>query len=138
MAAGRAFADTSALLAIAHARDQYHARAVTIARRFLKDGGRFVGTPLVLGELHGLLRYRRDGASARKVIRAVMDDAAYEWIDAPAELLSAAVANWIDRFPDQPFTLADAVSFETMRRERLTTAFSFDPHFRTAGFSLLG
>ena len=57
--AGRVLVDTSALLALAHRQDQYHAQAVTIARRFLGSGGRFVATPLILAELQGLLLYRR-------------------------------------------------------------------------------
>ena len=32
----------------------------------------------------------------------------------------------------------DAVSFEVMRRNRLTHAFAFDRHFEIAGFELLG
>lgn len=48
-----------------------------------------------------------------------------------------AVARWLVRFPDQRFSLTDAVSFEVMRRERVTHAFAFDKHFETAGFKLL-
>jgi predicted nucleic acid-binding protein len=55
----RALIDSSALLALANPRDQYHAPAVTIGRRFLSGGGRWVGSALVLGELHAhLLRWR--------------------------------------------------------------------------------
>lgn len=36
----------------------------------------------------------------------------------------------MERFPDQPFSLADATSFAVMERERITRAFSFDAHFR--------
>jgi predicted nucleic acid-binding protein len=41
------------------------------------------------------------------------------------------------RFEDQPFSLVDAVSFELMRREDVTSAFAFDHHFEVAGFELL-
>lgn len=61
----------------------------------------------------------------------------YEWLDAPVTLVSEAMSHWLDRFPDQSFSLADAVSFELMRRERLTQAFAFDQHYVTAGFELL-
>jgi predicted nucleic acid-binding protein len=30
----------------------------------------------------------------------------------------------------------DQISFLTMRRRKLTTAFAFDPHFKAAGFHL--
>lgn len=52
-------------------------------------------------------------------------------------LVSEAKSNWLDRFHDPSFTLADAVSFESMRREGITQAFAFDQHFVTAGFELL-
>jgi predicted nucleic acid-binding protein len=42
------------------------------------------------------------------------------------------------RFADQELSLIDAVSFEVMRRNRLTHAFAFDRRFETAGFALLG
>jgi len=133
----RALVDTSALLALASRRDQYHARAVGIARRHVGAGGRFVGTSLVLGELHGHLLYRRGPAEARDVVSALLDDSAYEWVDVPVALVRDAVSAWLERFRDQRFSMTDAVSFEVMRRERLRTAFAFDEDFETAGYSLL-
>jgi predicted nucleic acid-binding protein len=41
------------------------------------------------------------------------------------------------RFSDQDFSLIDLVSFEVMRRSRVTHAFAFDRHFAIAGFELL-
>ena len=135
--ASRVLVDTSALLALASRRDQYHGRAVGLARRFLSAGGRFVGTSLVLGELHGHLRYRRGPAEARAVAGALLDDPAYEWLDVPVALVRDALSAWLERFRDQRFSLTAAVSFEVMRRQRLKTAFAFDRDFETAGYSLL-
>jgi predicted nucleic acid-binding protein len=133
----RAAVDTGALLALANPRDRYHEAALQIARRFIGQGGRFVGTTLVLAELHGhLLRYRPP-AAAVAVLRAVTADRVYDWRDANTEMVDAALNAWMDRFPDQRFSLTDAVTFELMRRERLTEAFAFDDHFRVAGFRLL-
>lgn len=135
--ASRALVDASALLALASRRDQYHARAVGLARRFLASGGRLVGTSLVLGELHGHLLYRRSPAEARAVVSALLDDPAYEWLDVSVALVREAASGWLERFPDQRFSMTDAVSFEVMRRERLRTAFAFDRDFETAGYALL-
>jgi predicted nucleic acid-binding protein len=52
-------------------------------------------------------------------------------------LVSDSVTHWLNRFRDQAFTLVDAVSFEVMKRERITHAFAFDHHFTVAGFALL-
>jgi hypothetical protein len=133
----RAAIDTGALLALASSRDQHHDAARRIARGFLDAGGRFAGTTLVLAELHGHLLRRVDAARAAEVLRAVMADKGYEWHDTTTDLVDAALSAWIGRFNDQRFSLTDAVTFELMRRERLTEAFAFDEHFTVAGFRLL-
>jgi len=53
MSIARAAMDTGALLALASPRDQYHTRAVETATAHLRSGGRWVGSVLVLAELHG-------------------------------------------------------------------------------------
>jgi predicted nucleic acid-binding protein len=135
--AGRALADTSALLAVASRDDQYHVRATEVGRHHLRAGGRLVSTTLVLSELHARLLYRRGPAEARRIVGILLDDPVYEWLEASAELVRAAVSAWLERFADQHFSLTDAVSFEVMRREKLRTAFAFDDHFLTAGFEVL-
>lgn len=133
----RVFVDTGALLALASPSDQSHATAARIARSLQKEGAALVGTTLVLGELHTLLLYRRNAGIARRVVAAVLDDPAYEWLETTAELAREATAAWLERFVDQGFTLTDAVSFEVMRRAKVRTAFAFDQHFVTAGYELL-
>jgi predicted nucleic acid-binding protein len=135
---GRALVDTGALLALAGTRDQYHARARDIAQRHLAAGGSWLGTTLVLAELHGLLVKRAGSDAARRAIAALLDDPIYEWLDVPQDVVRSAFGSWLERFRDQPFTLTDAVSFEVMRRKRIKHAFAFDGHFVTAGYSLLG
>ena len=55
----------------------------------------------------------------------------------PRPTSSRALDSWIGRFADQRLSLTDAVTFELMRREKLTHAFAFDADFVTAGFALL-
>lgn len=133
----RAAVDTGALLALASSRDQYHARAVDIESRFRRAGGRWVGTVLVLAELHGHLLRRLDPITARHVVNALQADPAFEWHDATVDLVARAMDAWIRRFADQRFSLTDAVTFEVMRREKLSRAFAFDVDFVTAGFRLM-
>ncbi len=133
----RALVDTSALLALARRRDQHHARAVEIADRHLAAGGQYVGTTLVLGELHSHLLYLRGPRDARAVLLHLLDDPVHEWVEVPASLVREAVVNWLARYPDQRFSIVDAVSFEVMRRMGLRHAFAFDRHFEVAGFEVL-
>jgi predicted nucleic acid-binding protein len=128
---------TSALLAVANPRDQFHASAVTAARKHLGAGGRFIGSVLVLGELHGHLLQRRGAAQARSVLDALLNDSAYGWEAVSPRMIADAVSDWLERYSDQRFSLTDAVSFQLMRSHRVNVAFAYDEDFRTAGFGLL-
>ena len=134
----RALVDTGALIALSRRKDQYHSRAVEIAERHLGSGGQFVGTTVILAECHSHLLYLRGPVAARAVVSALLEDPIHEWLPVSAELEREAVSRWLVRFSDQDFSLIDAVSFEVMRRNRLTQAFAFDQHFAVAGFELLG
>ncbi|HVZ48833.1 MAG TPA: PIN domain-containing protein [Gemmatimonadaceae bacterium] len=137
IAAATAAIDTSALLALASSRDQYHRTAVDVARRFRTRGGRWIATTLVLGELHGHLLKRIGPAGARRVVEALLADPIFVWHDASVELVRGAMDRWITRFADQRFSLTDAVTFELMRMMNVRAAFAFDRDFTTAGYVLL-
>ena len=133
----RALVDTSALVAAVYPRDQYHAQAVAIGRRHLATGGRWVGTTLVLAEVHSHVLRMRGPQAASAHLTALLADPAYEWLEVSPALIFDALDTWLVRFADQRFSLTDAVSFEVMRREKISVAFAFDRHFVTAGFELL-
>jgi hypothetical protein len=133
----RAFIDTSALLALSRTGDQHHARAVRAAEAHLEAGGRYVGTTLVLAELHAHLMRLRGLGPARELIARLVADPVHEWHQVGPDMVSAAIDRWLVKFHDQDFTLTDAVSFEVMKREGVAHAFAFDHHFEVAGFELL-
>jgi predicted nucleic acid-binding protein len=132
----RAFVDTSALVALYAANDKHHRDARRIAKGAVLHCV-FVSTTAVMTEFHSHILYRRGMADARRVVSALLSDPVHNWASVSRELIEAAIQNWIDRYSDQTFSLTDAVSFEVMRREKITHAFAFDRHFETAGFQLL-
>lgn len=133
----QALVDTSALLALSHARDQHHPQAVDIAGRHRAAGGTFLGTTLVLSEFYSHLLYLRGAAIARTALRRLLDDPIQSWIEVGPDLVGEAASRWLLPFHDQAFSLVDAVSFEVMRTQGVGSAFAFDHHFEVAGFAQL-
>jgi hypothetical protein len=129
--------DTSALLALANPRDQYHRQASEALARARANGVTWVSTMLVLAELHGhLLRYLSP-TRAREIIQALSVDETFDWLAVTDQLVKAALDSWMTRFSDQSISLTDAVTFEVMQKERIAVAFAFDKHFIVAGYRLL-
>jgi predicted nucleic acid-binding protein len=133
----RVLVDTSALVALFRTNDQYHRRAAVLLDRQLATGGGFVGTTLVLSEFYSNLLYTRSREEARQALSRLLQDPVHDWQAVDTKVIQDAVTNWLVRFSDQSFSLVDAVSFEIMRRGKITHAFAFDHYFEVAGYQLL-
>ena len=131
------FLDTSGWYAVLRQQEERHSAAQTCYERELQTGTRFVTTNLVLAEMHALMTRHRSPPEALRFLDAMRRDPIHSVIYADADLEREATDRWLRPFGDQRFSLADAISFEVMRQERLTVAFALDQHFRTAGFELI-
>lgn len=136
MKSGRTAIDTGALLALAAPRDQHHADAVAIARAHIASGQRWVGSVLVLAELHGHLLRWRSPREAHRLVDQLRTDPAYDWRAVDTELIEAATVNWLLRFADRKISLPDAITCELMRREGIEAVFAFDHDFVVMGYRL--
>lgn len=133
----RVFLDTSGWLAAISERESFHEKALETYRTVLSAGRGFLTTNLVVAEMHVLLSRHRGTAAGIQLLDALEQDPAHEVRYVTRELERQAVDRWLRPYGDHRISLTDAISFETMRAERIGEAFALDHHFRIAGFSTL-
>jgi predicted nucleic acid-binding protein len=130
------FVDTGAWFALANKADQYHDQAVEIYPKLLARYRHLTTTNLVIAETYilirrtlghrpGILFLENIGASPR-VLKIYSDS-----------VLEKAAEETLQKYQDQDFSYTDAVSFAVMQQYGIEQAFSFDVHFKTAGFSMI-
>lgn len=134
--AAELFVDTSGWFPLVVQQDAAHRAVAQALRRRVQSGARVVTSNLVIAETHALLLRRAGRHAAQAFVRTVGEPPnIVVWSTAALE--ARAVADWLDRFDDQEFSLTDATSFAIMSERRITEALGLDGHFEVAGFSLI-
>jgi len=128
------FIDTSAFFAVLDADDANHAAAARIWRGLIEQREELVCSNYILIEAFALLQRRLGLESARVFQTDVVGVLEVRWVDEP---LHAAGVSAMLTAGRRQLSLVDCVSFELMRRLRLTAAFAFDQDFTDQGFSCL-
>jgi predicted nucleic acid-binding protein len=131
--AGEYFVDTSAWYPLLVASHTDHKRLAAVVATLIAQRRRSVTTNLVVAETHALILQREGRRAARAGLQAI-DQAAAVVVHSVPALEGVARRDWIDRFTDQDFSLADAVSFAVMRERRIEDVLTLDHHFAVAGF----
>ena len=134
--AGPLFLDTAGWFAALSPPERGHDIARDTYADAIRSGDLLVTTPLVAAETHTLVLRWRGPRGGTLFLETVFETGAHLVISLDDQLIDAGM-RWIRRFADKPLSLADAVSFEVMRRERITRALTFDRHFADAGFEIL-
>jgi predicted nucleic acid-binding protein len=128
------FADSGAILALYFRNDQHHKEAhrlwPTLARPVLTSN-------LVLAELAALVGRRAGSRFAADCLADIYASPTYDIVASTREDEVQALV-WMRKFADQHISFSDCVSFAMMRRLKVRTAFTFDRHFRDAGFQVIG
>ncbi|MEX2153078.1 MAG: PIN domain-containing protein [Gemmatimonadaceae bacterium] len=135
--AGPLFLDTAGWFAALSPRESGHELARVAYADSVRRGQLLVTTPLVAAEMHTLILRWRGPRAGTFFLETVFETGAHVIASLDDDLIDAAISRWIRRFADKRLSLADAVSFEVMRRERITRALTFDRHFMEAGFEIL-
>ncbi|MFQ5703050.1 MAG: type II toxin-antitoxin system VapC family toxin [Gemmatimonadales bacterium] len=131
------FLDTSAWFAALNEHESTHAVARDCYESLVDEGQRLLTSNLVVAELQALVTGRIGPHAGLTFLESVRRDPTHQIIFVTQELETVAIDRWLRPFGDHPLSLADAVSFELMRSERIKTAFALDTHFRVAGFETL-
>lgn len=131
----RIYADTSALLALADARDQLHGRARAVHRSLADRRALLVTTVHVVDETLTLVRRRVHHRRAVEFGGSLLGSGSFEVVYPGGEATAQAL-RWFERYADVPLSFTDCLSFVVMRGLGLTEAFTFDDHFRLMGFEV--
>jgi uncharacterized protein len=127
------FVDTGAFVALYLKGDQYHRQASEIfpslPRPFSTSNHVADEMATMLGRIAGY-RYAADrmgdlyASDSIDVLRSTRED-------------EMEAIGWMRKYADHKISFTDCVSFAMMRRLGIRTAFSFDRHFREAGFQVI-
>ena len=128
------FVDTSALYALLDRADANHKQAVAAWAGLLDGDERCFTSNYVLVECCALMQSRLGMDAVRLFQEDILPIMGIHFVDREihrsgvSALLSAGRRN---------LSLVDCVSFETMRTLGIKSAFTFDPHFKEQGFTVI-
>ena len=128
------FVDTGAFVARHRSRDPYHSGAIATWRELERGTERCVTTNHVVDETLTLLSRWAGSRFAAGRGRALLSSHELEIVRPEADLEMDAIG-WLERFEDQALSFTDCLSFSVMKKSEITRAFTFDSHFRIAGFT---
>ena len=93
-------------------------------------------TNLIVAETYALLLSRTRREATLAFLRVVRQSP-NEVVSATPDLEDRAITHWLERYEDQDFSLADAVSFEVMTGRGIREVLTLDQHFAVAGFVMV-
>jgi uncharacterized protein len=128
------FIDTGAFLAYYRENDQYHQKA---RARWRALGVQAVTNNHVIDETATGLARLAGYEFACACVSAIFDTPKIEIVYSTSEDEREGL-QWMRKYADQSVSFTDCVSFAIMRRLRIRTVFTFDRHFRLAGFDVVG
>ena len=133
------FVDTSALKANYDASDDYHGEAMALMRKIAAretDVSSFITTDYVLDEAVTLTRFAHSHKKAVELADATLASKFMRVIYSDESLFSDGL-NIFKQHSDKEWSLTDCVSFATMRKYGVRTAFTFDAHFKQFGLATI-
>ena len=125
------FVDTSGLYSLLDADEKNHVAAGNTWVALLESGQRLFTTNYIVVETCSILHRRLGIPAVRRFLEDILPAILVDWVD--ITIHTAGVNSVLVSSRRGP-SLVDCISFIAMRRFGITTAFTFDDHFRRQGF----
>jgi len=133
------FMDSSAFKAIYDSGDERHIAARELMQKIQARKTNitsFLTTDYVLDEAITLTRFAHSHGKAAELADATLASRFIRLIFTGEELFSAGMETF-KQHADKEWSFTDCVSFAAMKAEGIMTAFTFDVHFKQAGFDVI-
>lgn len=128
------FIDTSAFIAVLSRSVDEHAAAVGMWERLLTSDEQLVTSNYIVVETCALAQKRAGMGTVRTFLDDILPVVQVQWVDVA---IHADGARRLLSSSRKGPGIVDCVSFEVMRQIGISSAFTFDEHFRTSGFRML-
>lgn len=130
------FLDTSYIIALEIADDQYHSQALNYWQSILAEAPRLITTSFILDEVATFFNSRKHHLKAVEIGNNLLTSPSVNFIHVQKSLFEQGW-NYFVKHADKAYSLTDCISFVTMEQLGLQAALSFDKHFDQAGFTKL-
>jgi len=127
------FADAAYFIAVLNPTDNFHARALELARR---PAGPLVTTYWILAEVGDAFSQTGHRPKFARLLELLASTPDIEVLSPTIEQFQAGAALHASR-PDKRWSLTDCITFSVMNDLRLVDALTTDYHFEQAGFRAL-
>jgi uncharacterized protein len=128
------FVDTSALFALLVQSDKYHTMALDFWKKLFTQGVQMQTSNYVVVESIALIQARNGLASVKTLVDDFLPIIEIVWLD---EKVHDVATQHVLAANRRNLSLVDCSSFETMRCLGITTAFTFDEHFKEQEFQVI-
>jgi len=130
------FIDTGPFLARYIAKDEHHKKSLSTWAALEKSKDKLFTSNFVLDETFTLLGRRTGYGFAAERARAILSSSAIT-ILRPDKYDEVEAVKLFEKYADQAVSYTDCISFFLMRSNKIDRAFTFDKHFKMAGFLVL-
>jgi predicted nucleic acid-binding protein len=130
------FVDTGAFIGRLLATDPYHDQALSLWDQLAGRRERFITSNFVFDETFTMMARRAGYRYAAEKARRLYATPTL-LILRPSEEHELVALDFFEKYADQKVSFTDCVSFALMKVHGLRRAFSFDRHFRDAGFETI-